>query len=200
MMVLSLIQLDVIQSLLQYKGDLDLKMEALLPLILIAVVIGGIIYYFQRKSSERPKSREELTGIQGWLRLLAIGLVFNIIKIVSILQEALTSPETQRMFDQVDPTFMTVAIILDFLPLVLAVVLFILLISKHYQFKIFFLYSTAYVVAEPWLQKVLYLTFPFKPLPMSPEELSRYIAQVIFLIVWVAYVLKSKRVKYTFGY
>ena len=113
-------------------------MEALLPLILIAVVIGGIIYYFQRKSSERPKSREELTGIQGWLRILAIGLVFNIIKIVSILQEALTSPETQRMFDQVDPTFMTVAIILDFLPLVLAVVLFILLISKHYQFKIFF--------------------------------------------------------------
>ena len=89
-------------------------MEALLLLILIVAVIGGIIYYFQRKSSERPKSREELTGIQGRLRLLAIGLLFNIIKIVNILQEALTSPETQRMFDQVDPKFMTVAVILDF--------------------------------------------------------------------------------------
>jgi hypothetical protein len=55
-------------------------MEALLPLILIALVIGGIIYYFQRKTSERPKSREELTGIQGWLRFLAIGLASNIIK------------------------------------------------------------------------------------------------------------------------
>ena len=175
-------------------------MGALLPLILIAVVIGGIIYYFQRKSSEQPKSREELTGIQGWLRLLAIGLVFNIIKIVTILQEALTSPETQRMFDQVDSTFMTVAVILDVISLVLAVVLFILLIGKQYQFKIFFLYSTAYVVAEPWLQKVLYTAFSFKPMPMSPEELSRYIAEIIFLIVLAAYVLKSKRVMYTFGY
>ena len=104
------------------------------------------------------------------------------------------------MFDQVDSTFMTVAIIFDFLPLVLAIVLFILLISKHYQFKIFFLYSTAYVVAEPWLQKALYLAFSFKPLPMAPEELSSYIAQVICLIAWVAYILKSKRVKYIFGY
>ena len=175
-------------------------MEALIPLILIAVVIGGIILYSKRKFSKRPKSREELTGIQGWLRLLAISLVFYIAKIITHLKDSYTSLEVQKNFDQANPAFTTTAVIIDFLPLVLAVVLFILLISKHYQFKIFFLCFGGYSVAHPWLIKTVYFAFYSIPLPMSSSEFSNYFAGVLWIAIWIAYVLKSERVKYTFGY
>ena len=175
-------------------------MEVLIPVILIAVVIGGIILYSKRKSSERPKSRKELTGIQGWLRLLAISLVFYIANIITHLKESYTSLEFQKNFDQADPTSITTAVIIDFLPLVLGVVLFILLISKHYQFKIFFLFSSGYVIAEPWLLKAFYFVLFSIPLPMSSYELGRHFFTVLLVSIWIAYVLKSERVKYTFGY
>ena len=115
--------------------------------------------------------------------------------------EIYKNPEVQARFE-VAQTYMVGGVILDLIMGDLVITTFILLVRKHYKFRLVFLCTFAYAFLYPWLNNAwLYFFGIHSSLPpIDQEALGMWFSQQLWFIVWTIYIYSSKRVVNTFGY
>jgi hypothetical protein len=145
-----------------------------------------------------------LSGIGGWLGLLALGQVMGILRlIVSIGQYYTTvSDELWKHF----PTAIWGEAALNAIMVGLCVYTVVLLLRHSRQFPRFFIWQMIFVVCMPlldlvWVGSMIALAMdrPISEyLKIEPKEGGQMIVGAIGAAIWIPYILRSRRVANTF--
>ena len=148
--------------------------------------------------------KPELTGIGGWLGLVAFGQVMGILRLLVSLGQYYTTMDDQ-LWKQF-PTALWGEAALNAALIGLAVYTTVLLIRHSRYFPHFFIWQMIFVIVMPlvdlvWIASILALATN-KPmsdlLTFDAKDGGQIFAGVIGAAIWIPYVLRSRRVANTF--
>ena len=152
---------------------------------------------------------ENLKGLSGWLILVGIGIVFSPIRLVATYYpifsqiftdgtwEILTTPGTE-VYNVMWAPLLISEIVYNSAMVLASVYLIYLYFSKHYLFPKIYIaiiaISLVFIPLDAWLS-----TFVLPDEPMfDPDTTKEFARALIGGLIWVPYMLISKRVKATF--
>ena len=155
-------------------------------------------------AAEFKNVKPELTGIGGWLALLAFGQVVGILRLLASLGQYYPTID-----DELWKRFSTALwgeAALNAAMVGLAVYTTVLLFQHSRHFPSFFIWQTIFVIVMPLVDLVwLASMFAFatnKPisefLTLEAKEGARMLAAVVGAAIWIPYILRSRRVANTF--
>jgi len=154
------------------------------------------------------ENQYELKGLGGWLILVGIGVVINPIFLLVTLYssiplfsdgswEALTTIGQETYHPLWGPLIIG-EIIYNLVMLALTIYLIYLFFSKHYRFPKFFIAiivaSLIFILLDAW---IVTLILPSRPI-LNQETINEIARAFGAGIIWIPYMLVSKRVKATF--
>jgi hypothetical protein len=152
-------------------------------------------------------ANKPLSGIGGWLALVAVGQVIGVIKLAASLVEYYSNKESQAVFEKF-PLAMWGEALMNISFVVLVLYATVLLFRHDRRFPQFYIYEWIAIIVIPalnalWVAGTLsYLsTASFSSLLselMTPKEVGQSIAALIAGVIWCSYILKSRRVANTF--
>ena len=148
--------------------------------------------------------KPELTGISGWLGLLAFGQVLGILRSLVSLGQYYTKldGELWKRF----PVALWGEAVLNAAMVGLVVYTTVLLIQHSRHFPRFFIWQTIFVIMMPLVDRV-WIAVIFAPITNKPisefltleaKEGAQMLAAVIGAAIWIPYILRSRRVANTF--
>jgi len=145
-----------------------------------------------------------LSGIAGWLILIAIGQVAGVIKFLGTLAQYYGDADP-KLFQQF-PVMMWGEAALNIGFVVLAIYTAVLFFGKSSKFPQFFIYQWMFVIFMPLVDVVwvalnlsLYTGRPFTEFAkLDPQTVGQWIGATIIAAVWITYIKKSRRVANTF--
>lgn len=150
----------------------------------------------------------QLDGLGGWLIILAISILispiilsYTIIDAISELRplwEPLTSPQSPYYIDGL-ATLVTTELTVNALFTLLFLYIIFLFFTKHRHFPKFLIFALAanllfLLVDDFWVKMIL---SPYTETD-DPEDLRDILLSGIRCVIWIPYLLNSKRVKSTF--
>ncbi len=148
-------------------------------------------------------------GLGGWLILVGIGIVISpfrlLITSVSLYRplfsdgswEALTTPSSQHFAPYFD-TLIIGEMCFNGLMFLASAYLVYLYFSKHYLFpKVYIGIVVASLIFIPFDAWLVTFVFPDEPM-FDPDTMKEFLKTVVAAVIWVPYMLVSKRVKATF--
>ena len=155
------------------------------------------------------EDRNELQGLSGWLVLVGIGTVFSPIRLLATylpiyipiffdgVWQALTT-EGSEVYHVLWAPLLIGELVYNLCMMAVSIYLIYLFFSKHYLFPKFYIgivaVSLIFIPLDAWL-----VSFVVPNEPMSDAETMLEFACVLFVgLIWVPYMLISKRVKATF--
>ena len=161
----------------------------------------------EKSTSERSED-SQLKGLGGWLILVGIHLVLGPVFILAGLRreilpffsdgawDAFTTPGTEFYTPYAGPLIVGETVF-SLGALLFSLYLLILFFKKHYFFpKAYIAFRIIFplvVLLDSWL-----CSETFGIPMMNPEEAREFMRIVIPSVIWILYMLKSKRVKLTF--
>ena len=184
---------------------------ALLPILL---VLGMVIWVVIRSRKNEKivideNGNEVRSGLGGWLILVGIGVVFTPVRILAELgknylpmfsdgsYEILTTPGTE-FYHPFWSTYLWGEIAFNILICFASLFLIFLFFSKRKLFPKFYIWlvvgSLAFIIIDAMLIKVV---MPNEPI-FDAETLQEIGRIIVVVLIWVPYMLISKRVKVTF--
>jgi len=154
-------------------------------------------------------SNENLKGLSGWLILVGLGVVLSPIRLIFVVNQvygsiffdgtwALISSKDSEFYNPYLASLIIIEIIYNILMIIACIYLIYLFFTKHYRFpSIYIIITIITIVFIPLDAYMVYLLVPDQPI--FDEETAKEFGRVIFFaMIWVPYLLKSKRVKVTF--
>ena len=158
---------------------------------------------------EIMENNDKLQGLGGWLILVGIGVVLSPIRLlytyvpayVPIFEdgtwEALTSNGSE-LYDPLWAPFLIGEIFFNSIILVASVYLIYLFFSKHHLFpKVYIGIVVVSLILIPLDAWVITIILPTEPM-FVPETTKELVQTSITALIWIPYMLISKRVKATF--
>jgi len=152
---------------------------------------------------------EKLTGLGGWLILVGLGIVFSPVKIVTMVfpiymeifsngsWELLTTAGTQY-YNSMWMPYLLIEMIVNIVFLVTWLYIAFLFFTKKKLFKKVYIAMLVLSLLFIFLDAVsIRLILPDEPI-FDPDTTKELIRGLIAVLIWVPYVLVSKRVKLTF--
>jgi hypothetical protein len=149
-------------------------------------------------------SKPQLSGIAGWLILIAIGQVVGVLKLLGSLAQYYGDVDP-KLFQQFPVTVWgEAALNIGFVAL--AIYTAVLFFRKSSKFPKFFIYEWMFVIFIPLVDMVwialtlsLYTGRPFAEFAeLDPQTVGQSIGAMIGAAVWITYIKKSRRVANTF--
>jgi ABC-type multidrug transport system permease subunit len=155
------------------------------------------------------KEEKNLEGIGGWLILVAIGIVVAPIRLIIVMTETyrdifstgawevLTNPSSESYNDLLGP------IIIGEIAINIAIIIFLfymayLFFCKKSGFPKLFIgiavFTLVFIIADAFVVK---LVIPSEPV-FDPDTVRELVRSLVAVVVWVPYMIVSKRVKATF--
>ena len=151
----------------------------------------------------------ELKGLGGWLILVGIGVVVNPIRLLityipiykPVFKDgtwvALTTAESE-LYNPYWAPLLIGEIAFNAIIVVVSLYLIYLFFSKHYLFpKVYIGIVVASLIFIPFDAWIVTKIFPDEPM-FDPETTKEFIRTLIAGVIWVPYMLISKRVRATF--
>jgi hypothetical protein len=148
--------------------------------------------------------KPELTGIGGWLGLVAFGQVVGLLKLLVAVGQYYTTVDEQvwKRF----PTALWGEAALNALGIWLAVYTTVLLFRHSRHFPRFFIWQMIGVIFLPlidllWVASMIAFAMNVpvsKYLSIEPKEGGQIVAGIIGAAIWIPYMLRSRRVANTF--
>lgn len=146
----------------------------------------------------------EMTGISGWLALLAFGQVMGILRLIFSVGQSL-----QSITDEVWTSFPTVIwseMLLNAAMIGFAIWTTVLLFRHSHRFPAFFIVQMICAVLLPFVDLLCVASFfsaalnrPFSDFfIIEPRQIGQTAVGVVSATVWISYVLRSRRVANTF--
>ena len=151
---------------------------------------------------------KKLEGIGGWLILVAIGIVVTPIRIVMLIMttypeifstgtwEALTTQGSET-YNPLWAPIIIGEILINFGLILVWLYMAYKFFTKSRDFPKWYIgiavFSLVFIVADAFVVK---LVLPNKPV-FDPDTIKELVRSVIMVVVWVPYMLVSKRVKAT---
>ncbi len=146
----------------------------------------------------------EMTGISGWLALLAFGQVMGILRLIFNVGQSL-----QSITDEVWTSFPTVIwseMLLNAAMIGFAIWTTVLLFRHSHRFPAFFIVQVICAVLLPFVDLLCVASFfsaalnrPFSDFfIIEPRQIGQTAIGVLSATVWISYVLRSRRVANTF--
>lgn len=156
-------------------------------------------------AAELKNVKPELTGIGGWLGLLAFGQVVGILRMPVSLGQYYTTMINAELWEKF-PTALWGEAALNAAMVGLAACTTVLLFRHSRHFPSFFVGQAIFAIVMPlvnlvWLASVFALATdkPFSEfLTLDAKERVQMFAAVIGAAIWIPYVLRSRRVANTF--
>lgn len=151
----------------------------------------------------------ELKGLGGWLILVGIGVVLSPIRLLSTLvptfkpvfEDGTWEALTTEGSDAYAPYFGSLLVgemVFNTIMVAASIYLIYLFFSKHYLFpKLYIGIVAASLIFIPLDAWVVTLVFPGEPM-FDPDTTKEFMRSLIVGVIWVPYMLLSKRVKVTF--
>jgi hypothetical protein len=148
--------------------------------------------------------KPELTGIGGWLGLLAFGQVIGILRLIASLGQYYTTLDAQVFANF--PAAIWGEAAMNAAVAGLCVYSTVLLFRRSRDFPRIFVWQMIFVICMP-LADLLWVAFTIsratsRPisdfLTIEPAEGSQMVAGVIGALIWIPYVRRSRRVANTF--
>jgi hypothetical protein len=148
--------------------------------------------------------KPELTGIGGWLGLLAFGQIVGILRLIVSLGQYYTTLDAQVLAKF--PTAIWGEAALNAAVVSLCVYSTVLLFRHSRKFPRFFIWQMIFVICMPlidllWVASMIALATA-RPigdfLTIDPKEGGQIVAGVIGALIWIPYILRSRRVANTF--
>ena len=146
----------------------------------------------------------DLNGLSGWLILVIVSLFAGLAWNLFVLKETtslFTGAEARTFLASVDPALYQLSMLEIFVSgcLILAnLVLIGIFFTRHRQFPAAFimvaLFSVAWIIVDALLYQSIH---PSDPL-FDIESAREFARAAVFALIWVPYMLVSKRVKATF--
>ena len=155
-------------------------------------------------AAEFKNVKPELTGIGGWLGLLAFGQVVGILRLLATLGQYYSTIDGE-LWNRFPTAFWGEAA-LNAAMVGLAVCTTVLLFRHSRHFPSFFIWQTIFVIVMPlvdlvWLA-LIFAAATNQPisefLTLEAKEGMQMFAAVIGAAIWIPYVLRSRRVANTF--
>jgi uncharacterized protein DUF2569/uncharacterized protein DUF4339 len=145
-----------------------------------------------------------LSGIAGWLILIAIGQVVGVIKLLGSLAQYYGEADP-KLFQQF-PVTMWGEAALNAGFVALAIYTAVLFFQKSSKFPRFFIYQWMFIIFMPLVDMVwagltlsLYTGRSFEEFAkFDPQTVGQSIGAMIGAAVWITYIIKSRRVANTF--
>ena len=184
---------------------------ALLPILLVL----GVIIWLVIRSRKNEKividenGNEVRSGLGGWLILVGLGVVFTPVRILALVgqdylsmfndgsYEILTTHGTE-FYHPFWSTYIWGEIAINILIFFASLFLIFLFFSKRKLFPKFYIWlvvgSLAFIIIDAMLIKVV---MPNEPI-FDAETLQEIGRIIVVVLIWVPYMLISKRVKVTF--
>jgi len=159
--------------------------------------------------SNNSFENKEYEGLAGWLILVAIGVVLSPVRLfkeIVLIYKPMFEDGTWELLTTEDSEFynsmwaplLTGEIIFNSLMLLASLYLVYLFFSKHYLFPKFYIgivvVSLIFVPLYAWLITII---MPDEPMFDSATS-AEMIKSIISAVIWIPYMLVSKRVKATF--
>ena len=184
------------------------------PLIIVLLIGSGIIWWiFKSRKNETIVTDENgdqvRSGLGGWLILVGIGIVLSPLRLLSELgqiygpmfndgtYEYVTTPGTDAYHSFWTP-YIWGGLIGNCVVLLVSIYAIFLFFNKKSLFPKLYIWvvcgSLVFVLIEASLVRVV---MPDEPI-FDPETLQSILQQVVGIVIWVPYMLLSKRVKVTF--
>ncbi|EAR08309.1 DUF2569 domain-containing protein [Reinekea blandensis] len=153
--------------------------------------------------------RNDLQGLGGWLILIGIGVVIGPFRTLftfgpiyyGIFTDGTFGLLTSQWSEFYHPLWAPVLIgetLYNSLMLIVSVVMIYLFFTKHYLFpKVYIavvVVSLVFIPLDSWL---LSFILPGEPM-FGPEALGEFARTLVVALIWIPYMLISKRVKATF--
>ncbi|MBR0847106.1 DUF2569 family protein [Bradyrhizobium diazoefficiens] len=156
------------------------------------------------EAGEFRNVKPELTGIGGWLGLLAFGQVMGILRLIVSVGQYMQSisDDTWKRF----PTAIWGELVMNAGLICLCIYTASLLFSHSRRFPSFFIAQMACAILLPlvdlfWIASIISISLN-RPigefLSIEPREGGQMIAGAIGAAIWIPYVLRSRRVANTF--
>ena len=153
------------------------------------------------------REKAELSGIGGWLILIAIGQLVGPLKFLGSLAPYYSNPDVEALRINFPIVFFIEAV-LNASFLVIMVVTTVFFFTKSRWFPTFFIFEYAAAilvgpldVAVSALGLSIYTGRPisfFAEQMLTPKEVGQWIPALVSAAVWIPYILNSKRVANTF--
>jgi hypothetical protein len=150
------------------------------------------------------KVTDPLTGVAGWLILVALGQVISVLKLLGSLSEYFSKLDP-KLLQQFPVTFYG-EIALNVATLALFLYTTVLFFKRSSSFPQFYIYEWIVLIFLPivdivWGGFTLSIATgrPFSELAkFGSEELAQSLGAAVGAAIWISYILKSKRVANTF--
>jgi hypothetical protein len=151
----------------------------------------------------------EYKGISGWLILIAIGIIFGPIKMVTttvltfqpIFEDGTWEMLTTLGSDVYDPLWgplITGELTYNIVMIIASLYLAYLFFTKHHRFPlVYILLLTIPLIIIPLDAWLIKLVLPDEPI-FDPETVKELVRTILATFIWVPYMLVSKRVEATF--
>ncbi|MBN2834393.1 MAG: DUF2569 domain-containing protein [Candidatus Delongbacteria bacterium] len=155
------------------------------------------------------ENNKNLKGLSGWLILVGIGVVLSPIRLlvttVSVFQpiftdgtwEALTTVGSE-VYNPLWGPLLIGEVLYNLCMVLASTYLIYLFFSKHHRFPSFYIaifaVSLIFIPLDAWL---ISFVMPGEPM-FDPDTAKEYGRVLVVGLIWVPYMLKSKRVKVTF--
>ncbi len=155
------------------------------------------------------KNNEELKGLSGWLIWVGFGIVIAPIRLlltkVPFFQSIFTDGTWEafttvgsEVYNPLWGSLLVCEIIYHLIMVIASIYLIYLFFSKHYRFPLFYILivvaSIIFIPLDAW---IVSFVLPGEPM-FDPKTTKEFIRLLIGGIIWVPYMLISKRVKATF--
>lgn len=176
-----------------------------LPLIAACAVLGAVIYSVRKRSSDNENMGAGVTpGFQGWLLLLAIGVILSPLRLLIEISGYYGNPDISLALREFPIAIYTEAG-LNAALLISALATAMLMFMRKKEFRIaFYIQYFINVISLPlsFLTTTVALHRRGLEAQLFDEEgmvaVARWVAVLVIGGLWVAYVAKSRRVAVTF--
>lgn len=158
----------------------------------------------RKSANSQQQTDPKLTGIGGWLILVALGQIFGPIRLLVSIAQYYSTLDS-NIIGKLPVTFAGEAVI-NFFVLVLSIYTTVLFFRKSKRFPRFFVYEIlAAIFLVPldamWIAVAASMETGQSAeqlFQIEPSEIGQMIAAAIIGSVWILYIFKSKRVANTF--
>jgi hypothetical protein len=130
---------------------------------------------------KQEKVEPNLVGLQGWLTVVSLGLLINIIKLFGDVGEVVDYINSNYQSLPADKLFPVILAILLEIALTVIVVYNYALTKKHFP-----------------MVYIMYLLYQLEFLALDESSIEKVFGATIGSLFWILYMLRSKRVKNTF--
>jgi hypothetical protein len=148
--------------------------------------------------------KPDVSGIGGWLIIIAIGQVLGPLRMLVVIGEYFEKlePSVTQKF----PVAIWGETIINVGLLIFSILTALLFFRRSRKFPTYFIWQWFLTIALPFIDAawaaISFAAYtgqsPSEFATLSPEEVGRSIATAIIGAIWIAYVLRSKRVVNTF--